>query len=92
MNQRTRDEYEVMQAGQEQHYAQTRAQTRSELRAAMERMSPRGRDLARAAMAYTDSRPRRKEFVEGFFHATEYDASNRDKRRDAETGWKGRDA
>lgn len=62
-------------------------ETRSELRARMQSMSTWGRDLARAAMANSDNRPRERTADPGcHFEVHHYDRGSRERSRDSRGG------
>lgn len=82
-----------MHATREQNYIDhLQKDRRSELRQAMQRMTPFGRDLARLAMARNDARRPQTQDCGVHFEILHNDRSNRSEHRDVRTGWKrGRD-
>lgn len=89
-NQREQAQTQMRQHIKEAQFNEAQKGNRSELRTAMNRMSPMGRDFAQYAMQQNDKRRRAKAEVNGFFEVAEYDASNREAQRDASTDWKPR--
>lgn len=88
VNRAEAERHDGAQVREEGFYAGFKAQQRAELRAAMARMSPAGRDFAREAMRANDERPRGR-FDAGFYvESFSVDSSNREPQRDESTGWR----
>lgn len=82
--------HEEAHGREEAFYAELQSRNRSELRAAMQHMSPAGRDFALEAMRRNDERSRPR-FEPGFnIEIFSQDSSNREDYRDQTSGWRGR--
>jgi hypothetical protein len=88
--QKLRDEHEVRDNERRQQFAINQAESRAELRAAMQHMSPKGRDFAQFAMERNNAKTRPSYEPNGYFECLEYDSSNRAAHNDAQTNWKDR--
>jgi putative FmdB family regulatory protein len=91
-NQQLRVEADRHHMNEDRHFGEVRAQQRSELRMKMQQMSQQGQDFARAAMKANDQRRSKSNDCGFHIHIIHFDASNREKQRDASTGWKPKDA
>ncbi|SRR6266478_7672339 len=76
------------QENEERHFAAIKEKLRSDLRQAMQSMSPQGRDFARFAMERNNQRSRKKTEVGFHVEILHLDRSNREPYCDAPTGWK----
>lgn len=92
INQQERAIHDDHQAREEHALTPDRSARRAEVRDAMRRMTPLGRDFARLAMKRNDERPRGN-FDAGFhIEVFEQDSSNREPHCDQRTDWKERKA
>lgn len=87
MNTKLRDEAEQHNQREHEHFEAIRKRNRSELRQAMQRMSPLGRDFAQLAMRINDERKRKSSEV-GFHCVILHNDSAKEPWIDKETGWK----
>lgn len=84
-----RSESSDLRAIHEEGFHEFQKRARSELRQAMQHMTPAQRRVAELAMARNDARPsRRAEDFEGGFQVLNYDQANRDPQVDQSTGWR----
>jgi len=93
MDARERARFESGQAREGDFYAERQRKDRAELRAAMLRMSPYGREFAQVAMEENDRKNAgRKTSYDPNFHVECFsmDSSNREVYRDERTNWKAR--
>lgn len=87
MNARLRSDSDRHHENEERAFGEIRSRLRSELRQAMQRMSPEGRDFAAFAMAFNDNR-KRKTTECGFHVAILHEDSSKNPWIDERTGWK----
>lgn len=90
VNRREFDIHDRAESGEDAYYSEVQRRNRAELRAAMQHMSPAGRDFAVEAMRRSDER-RRPRFDPGFhLEVFSQDASNREPYRNERSEWRGR--
>jgi len=90
MNQREGERHDAAQSAEQGYYSEVQRRNRAELRAAMQHMTPAGREFALEAMRRNDEHPRSR-FDPGFrVEIFSEDASNRQEYRDERTGWRAR--
>jgi hypothetical protein len=89
MNAKLRSDADRHHENEERAFSEIRARLRSELRTAMQRFSPMGRDFAEMAMRVNDER-RRKPTDCGFHVMILHDDSSKNPQVDQSTGWKRR--
>lgn len=92
MNTKMRSEAQIHNANERAHFDPIYAKNRSELRQAMQKMSPYGRDFAELAMKMNDEKPQKKSDVGFHCEVLHFDQSNREPHRDERTGWQPRKA
>lgn len=93
MDAKERARFESGQAREADFYAERQRRDRAELRVAMQRMTPYGRDFARVAMEENDRKDAgRKTSYDPNFHVECFsmDSSNREAYRDERTNWRAR--
>jgi hypothetical protein len=90
VNKQLRGEAERHRENESRHFEEIYAQKRSELRQAMQQMSPLGRDFAQFAIKMNNAR-RRKPTDCGFHvEILHFDQGNREPQRDRSTDWRNR--
>ena len=90
MNAKLRSDSDRHHENETQAFAQIQSRLRSELRTAMQRMSPLGRDFAEMAMKMNDERKRKSNDCGFHVEILHFNQSNREAQRDASTDWKRR--
>jgi len=90
VNAKMRKEADDHNSREEMRFAEVQNKNRRDLRTAMERMSPQGRDFAMFAMKQNNMRKRKTSEVGFHVQILHFDQSNREAYRDDRTGWKSR--